>query len=398
MNILFVTKELPYPVNNGHRVRSSHILKGLAKEHKIHLVCFGDQHTHKDQILAMQRFCASVTLVPENPNLAQWKKYFVAVVSLFSTLPYAVKLRSSKLMKDKVQNLLSTKNIELVIYDGIHMAWDLPSTPVRKVLSEHNVESTIIQRYYHVEPNIWKKVYAYIEWRKMRGFEQKTWKKFDWIFVCSHVDKKEVETRIGHSKVAIVANGVDIQYYSPKDIDIKEKSLIYTGLMSWRPNEDAVVYFLKEVYPLIKMEVRQVTFWVVGNNPTEAVKKFAEHDGSVAVTGYVDDVRQYVLQSEIFVVPLRIGSGTRLKILEAMAMGKPIVSTTIGCEGLEVTPGENITIADTPAEFARRIVELLKNPQLTRNIGLAARRLVQEKYTWERITENLNQLVREISK
>ena len=397
MNLLFITKELPFPINNGHRVRSSHILSGLAKAHKVHMICFGDQN-EKDRIASVQRLCVSLTLIPDQQSATLLRKYAIAMVSLFSPLPFSIRLRRSNGMKEKITELIASKNIDVIVCDGIHMAWHMTSTKVRKILSEHNVESTIIQRYYRIEQNIFKKMYAYLEWLKMHAFEKKMWKLFDMVFACSHVDKKEVEARVNHPKVAVVANGVDIQFYSPKDMDLKEKSLIYTGLMNWRPNEDAVLYFLKEIYPLIKSEVPQATFWVVGNNPTEEVKKFAEHDGSLAVTGYVDDVRQYVLQSEIFIVPLRIGSGTRLKILEAMAMAKCIVSTSIGCEGIEVTPGENIIIADTPDQFAQRIIELLQNRNQCRSIGLAARRLVQEKYTWEIIIAQLNQHLTSLGK
>lgn len=395
MNILFLTKELPYPPNSGHRVRSFHLLKGLARDHQVSLIAFGEEHANSDSCKILQQYCKNIQLVPSGPPVSLARRYGLAFLNIFSVLPFAVASRHSSRMKREVEAFLRAIPVDAVFCDGMHQACHLPwsAKMQRWILGEHNIESTIIRRYFQTENNILKRIYAGWEWLKMRRFETSCWKIFDQCLVCSEIDKEIILDRLPETDVKIVPNGVDIAFFSPRQIKREPHSLVYTGLMNWHPNEDAVLYFLNEIYPKVKAEIPDVRFWIVGNQPPENVKRIARSDPSVTVTGFVGDVRPYVLQSEVFVVPLRIGSGTRLKILEAFSMRKAVVSTAIGCEGIDVENGKNVFIADSADEFARRIVELCKDGVLREMLESNGRRLVEEKYSWDKIIEHLSRIV-----
>jgi glycosyltransferase involved in cell wall biosynthesis len=302
-------------------------------------------------------------------------------------------------MKGLVEKTFINSKCDVLICDGIHMAVNVPfDLSCRKVLDEHNVESTIIERFMKLVKNPLAKIYSCIELLKFKNYENKLWPRFNEIHVCSGVDKIQVEKRSGHRNVKVVPNGVDCASHKPqehKSARAQEKhfQLVYSGLMGWKPNEDAALYFAKEMYPRIKDKMKNVNWTIVGKGPKEEVKNL-EKEGSIKVTGFVDDVKPYIYGSDVFVVPLRIGSGTRLKILEAMAMGIAIVSTSIGCEGIDVEHGKNIFIADDPGDFAKCVVDLLSNDGLRFSIAEAGRKLVEEKYDWDIIGNDLAKMIK----
>ncbi|HGE72140.1 TPA: glycosyltransferase, partial [Candidatus Poribacteria bacterium] len=188
-------------------------------------------------------------------------------------------------------------------------------------------------------------------------------------------------------------NGVDTDYFKPMDMKEDESQIVFVGSMDWQPNEDAVLYFCDQIFPLIKSDIPNVKFYIVGSNPTERVLKLKNIDG-VIVTGLVDDVRSYMSQSAVFVVPLRIGGGTRLKILQALAMKKAVVSTSIGCEGLGLKHNEHLLISDDPIEFAKSVTLLIKDRELRYGLGEKGRKLVEDQYDWKAISMKLDALYR----
>jgi sugar transferase (PEP-CTERM/EpsH1 system associated) len=393
MNILFLTKEVPFPPDNGHRNRSFHMLEGLAKKHSISLICFGNSQTDENRIEGIKQYCDSITIIPAKKQQNRLSFLFLAFSGILSFLPNAIKSRYSPEMKEKVEKLLQNDKIECVLCDSIYQAVHLSKQKRAKtILAEHNIESLIIYRYFLIERNLFKKLYAFLEWVKFRSFENKTWPIFDKCMVVSDPEKEEISKRTVQRNIEIIPNGVDTNYFNFNNVKEKPLSLIYTGQMDWHPNIDAMDYFLRKIFPLIKAQIPDISFCILGHKPPKKIQILAERSHSI-ITGFVDDVRSYVAEASVFVVPLRIGSGTRLKILEAMSMGKPIVSTSIGCEGLEVTNGENIVIADEPALFANQVIKLLQDPVLRKKLGSAARRTVEEKYTWDKITEKLNMVV-----
>jgi len=389
MNILFITKELPYPPNNGCRNRTFNIIKALSKNNRISLLCHGEPEKDAERVSGMRGLCESVDLVPENRGDHKWLIYIEAFLSLFSIRPFGIRIRYSQSMKNKAHEIVDQDHIDLIFCDSIYQASNMPERRCFRILSEHNIESTIIHRYIKVEKNIFKKVYAFLEWLKMRHYENRMWRLFDRCIVVSEGDKREMSSRVKNVSIEVTPNGVDIDYFSPAKVNVKPFSLVYVGQMNWYPNSDAMIYFLENVYPLIKKDIPQVSLCIVGNNPPEMIRDIAKENKSITITGLVDDTRPYIAESELFIVPLRIGGGTRLKILEAMAMGKTIVSTSIGCEGITISDGENIFIADSPAHFAKTVIELFKKPNLRDKVKASARRLVEENYSWRKVTENM---------
>ncbi|MEW5894706.1 MAG: glycosyltransferase family 4 protein [Candidatus Omnitrophota bacterium] len=410
MNIIFITKELPYPVNSGARLRSWHYIQGLTRAGDVCVICGGRKEDNREGLEILEKAGARVVFVdvPDVSGIGKgiWKR----LRSLLSPLPHPVFLRVFPLFKAKVNAVVAESQCDLLVCDGIHMALNIPfEISCRKVLDEHNVESTIIGRFLNLARNPFMKIYALSEWLKFRRYEERMWKRFDEIHVCSQIDKRQVETRTGRQNVCVVPNGVSCAEFSGSpDHRIPGKPaepgnggagarLVYSGLMGWTPNNDAALYFAKEIYPLIKHShdprTGALEFYIVGKDPAMAVKALAERDPSIIVTGSVPDVKPFIMESDIVVVPLRIGSGTRLKILEAMAMGKPVVSTSIGCEGLDVTHECNILIADEPKDFARQVVRLLTDAQLRERLSEAGRALVEERYDWPLIENQLAELI-----
>lgn len=381
MNILFIAREIPYPPNSGVRMRVWNVLKQLSHNHEIKLICYGkDSDTIPQEA---KDACTDIILINPLQRAKGLALLLNVFLGLFSKFPYAVSSRFSQGMKDAIEKTVQDQNVDLIMCDSLYLARHIPFKKNKTVLNEHNIESVIIERYTKVETHFLKKLYASYELNRMKNFEKDIWAKFDQCYVCSEVDKSEIIKQTQHKNVVVIPNGVDVDQFQPQEVTRKPLSLVYTGLISWKPNEDAVLYFAKEIYPLIKQKIPNASFTVVGNGPCEAIQQLGKNDPSITVTGFVDAVKPYILETEVFIVPLRIGSGTRLKILEAWAMGKAIVSTSIGAEGLEYTDGKNIMIADTPQSFADKTIELLKNQALKSTLEQNGRKLAEQKYAWD---------------
>lgn len=391
MKVLFLGREVPYPADSGAKMRAWHVLRQLAEKHEVTLVCYGNA----DDKLAeeLRSTCAAVHGVESTAPAKDIGLHLRMLAGLFHVLPYAVRGRYSQAYQEKVNGLLQGEKFDLVVSDSLYQAVYVPGGSFKTLLNEHNIESVIIERYRRIEKNPLLKLYASYELGRMKRFEDKVWQRFNRCFVCSEVDKQVVRQRVGSIQVDVIPNGMELPESEPKRKE-REAHLVYTGLISWRPNEDAVLYFLEAIYPRIKAKVPGVTFSVVGKGPCSQIQDLARKDDSITVTGFVDRVTPYVEEASVFVVPLRIGSGTRLKILEALAMNKAVVSTSVGCEGLEVCDGKDIMITDTPEAFADCVVRLLKDEPQRRTLGENGRKLVAEKYNWERIGAKIEEILR----
>jgi glycosyltransferase involved in cell wall biosynthesis len=258
----------------------------------------------------------------------------------------------------------------------------LRRTPV--VLFEHNVEYMIWRRLAEVEPSRWRRALMDVEWRKLRRAEAAACARAGLTLAVSDADRAHLQTLAPSARMATIPTGVDTTYFAPAGAPPVRGRLIFTGSMDWPPNEDAIVHFADSILPRIRAACPHVSLTVAGRNPTPRLRALAAAHG-IQLTGTVDDVRPYVDEAEVYVTPIRAGSGTRLKIFEAFAMGKAVVSTTIGAEGLAVTPGQDIVLADDPASFAQAVVSLLHDDRQRAAIGRAARTLVETHYSWPQI-------------
>lgn len=398
MKILFIARDLPYPATNGYKKRNFFLLKELAKRNiEVVLYCRDSLANQKESMQALKSLCKEVIVVEGSEK--DKGRMSLTFISLFSGLPFSVKIRTFTNMRKEVEKYLRNNSVDILICDSVYWSLNIPlNNRFFKILYEHNIESMIYKRYLAFEKNIFKKFFAFIEYLKLENFQRRIWKKFDACVVCSSFDKKimEEKNKSKNSKVYVINNGVDSSYFAADSYPLYRDSLVYTGQIGWHPNEDALIYFLKNIYPLIKRDRPQATFWIVGGEPSGRLKLLTKNDKSVIITGFVEDVRPYIGEACVFVVPLRIGSGTRLKILEALSMQKAVVSTSVGCEGLDVENNKHLLIRDNPEEFAEAVVQLLRDGGRRINLGENGRRLVEEKYDWNVVFGRLDEVLNKV--
>ena len=352
------------PPDIGGKIRSYHILKELAKTHAVTLFTFYAAHAndvHSELESVFDKVVYLPMRIATNRRLAELANF---AGNLFSPWPYTVSKYCRPEVVAAVRRLLAEQKYDVIVSDFVIAAGAIPwEVACPKLLFTHNVEALIWHRHFEVSRNpLWKLVSSR-EYQKMIRFERSFLEKSQHVLTVSEADRDFFSRFIDRSKMTVISTGVDTEYFQPDASKEQPSSLVFTGSMDWMPNEDGIVYFLRSILPLIRREIPQVRFNIVGRQPSDKLRATVDSEPGVQVTGRVDDIRPYVREGSVYVVPLRIGSGTRLKIFEAMAMGKAIVSTSLGAEGLPVSEGRDILIADTPEEFSRKVCLLLRDPQ-----------------------------------
>lgn len=389
MKILWVKAGGLLPLDTGGKIRSYHILKELARRHRVTLFTFyaampDDPHSQLESVLARVVPCPLRLPAPKSlENCWHYARTF------FSSQPYALARFCRPEAARALRQHLREQAYDVIVCDfvvaGGVIPWDLP-TP--KILFTHNVEALIWERHYRLARNpVWKAA-CWREARAMARVERRYLKRADHVLAVSEVDRDFFARFLDPAKITVIPTGVDLDYFQPAPAEEQRDRLVFTGSMDWLPNEEAVGYFIREILPRIRRQIPQVTFWVVGRRPSPRLEAIAARERGVRVTGTVEDIRPYVERAAVYVVPLRIGSGTRLKIFEALAMGKAVVSTSIGAEGLPVQHGRNILLADEPGEFARSVVALLRDSGRRSALGRAARQLVEQRFGWASVADS----------
>ena len=264
----------------------------------------------------------------------------------------------------------------------------------RKALNHHNCESAMADRRAQVESNPLKKAYLRVQARRWVELEQEICHQFDVNTVVSENDAQLLSSGNPYAHIHIVENGTDTGYFEPASIPVEPKSLIFASSMNWYPNLSAIQFFGREIWPLVKHRCPGVRLYLAGQSPPSWLVRWTKRDPDIILVANPPDIRTWVTRAAVFVCPIVDGGGTRLKILDALAMGKAVVSTSIGCEGLRVENGKNILVADAPSDFANEIVVVLHNEVLRRRLGAAGRGLVEKEYSWERIADQLEQAYR----
>ena len=386
MRILWVKVGGLWPPNTGGRLRSFHLLSELSRRHRVTVLTTHPPHEDPDGLKAHLPHCRSVVSIPYAPPKWRSARFPLALLrSWFSPLPVDLwKCRVAPL-RAAVAQLIEARAVDLVVADFIFAVPNLPAAvPVPVVFFAHNVEHRIWQRLGDNAGSAGARALLGVEWRKMRRCEADACRRASLTLAVSPADRDALAALAPGASVCAVPTGVDVSYFAPSHAPETPNSMVYVGSMDWQPNEDAVVHFIEEILPRIRREVPGASLTVVGRNPSRRLELLAAK-ADVAVTGTVHDVRPFVAAAAVNVVPLRIGGGTRLKIFEALAMGKAVVSTTIGAEGLPLIDGAHLMRADEPAAFARAVVSLLQNPRRRALLGLAGRKLVEQNYAWERV-------------
>lgn len=392
MRILFLTPYLPYPPAGGGRIRIYSLLQELAVRHEVHLLAFRWSADDDQAAEKMRAVCADVQAIPITARQRRENKRREQLRSLLSRSAYQHTLFYSQAMQAAIDATLHQAEFDLIHVENSQMGYYDLSATIPRVLDMHDVVYKVLQRTYQKERLSIRKLYSWLEWRKFRRDELAICSGFSTCVTVSDYDTSFLAPYLPTTRFTVVPNGVNTRFFTdlgPSTSD--DPVLLFTGTMDYYPNTEAVTTFAQQVWPLVRARAPAAQFYIVGKNPSPAVQALAA-DPSIVVTGYVDDTRDYYRRASVFVAPIRIAGGTRLKILEAMAMGRPVVSTSVGAEGIAVSPGENIVLADEPATFADAVVTLLGDPAGRARLAAAGRRLVEERYDWTALSAQLEQV------
>lgn len=398
MKLLWVKSGGLLPLNTGGKIRSFNLLKELARKHEITLFIF-DSAESTDANRELERYFAKVVWIPlqlpEKRGLAESLDY---ARNLFSAEPYTVAKYCKPFVGRALRELLRTQSFGILICDFLFSAGVIPwDWPLPKVLFTHNVEEQIWRRHFQVTRNpLWKAV-AWREYRMLRAAERRYVRRAEHVLAVSENDRSFFSSYTDPATITVIPTGVDVDYFQPGTGPEQPETLVFTGSMDWMPNEDAILYFVEAILPHLQREFPKIELRVVGRSPSKRLLNLGAELKQIRVTGSVKDIRPHVLDSAVYVIPLRIGGGTRIKIFEAMAMGKAVVSTSIGAEGLPVQHNENILLADEPAEFAQQVARLLRHAEERHRIGRAARTLVEQNYSWRSVVSAFDQVFERIT-
>lgn len=388
--LLFLCKTLPYPPDSGLAIRSFHVLRLLADAFDVTAVCFSPRKgglVSQDDVaqrVAALRQVADVEAYPLPQEHSVPRLAWDHVRSMTLSRAYTAFAYDSRAVTDRIRQLLRSRRFDVVHLDSIVLSRFLPlfeGMPV--VCVHHNVESELLRRRAAAERSPWRRIYVRHQARLLEREEQYWCGRCALNIAVSERDRLALERLVPGIRCAVVPNGVDTAAFRPSP-DGFQRGLVFVGESTWFPNRDALQYFCDAILPGIRAaRVGTPVHWV--GHASESLRREYRDRHDVNLTGYVADVRPYVRDAACYVVPLRVGGGTRLKILDAWAMGKAVVSTSIGCEGLAAVDGRNILIRDDPEGFARAVCSVLEDRSLRQRLGLEGRRTVERQYSWERI-------------
>jgi len=390
MDVLLLDEWLPSMRDSGKSIRTWELLAPLAKKHRITYLAHVDGSTQSENVKKMEAAGFEVVCVPRRYVYGSIPAVlFGAIPALFDRLPISVRRHFSPDYAAAVRKLIAEKNFDLVHVEWSHYGVYLPFVGrLPTFICTHNVEFLSWKRFAKATWNPVRKLLGIHEATKLYRFEKETYRRANGISVVSEDDARLVRDEFGIDKVFVIPNGVDIAAYDEVPNTPKPNRLVYCGAMDVFINQDAVAYFLKEIFPLILRQKPETTLTVIGRNPPPRL--LALQNERIRFTGAVADVRPSLKEGAVAVVPLRIAGGSRLKILEAFAAKIPVLSTTIGAEGLNVQDGRNILLADTPQDFVERCLHLLDDIVLRNFLAAEGRKVVDEQYDWSRISPLLH--------
>jgi glycosyltransferase involved in cell wall biosynthesis len=374
------------PLDAGGKIRSFNISRELARRHDVSVFMFYPA-LHPDPHDGLGDPFVNVERLPmQLPGKAGALDTAGYAANMLSLQPYQIRKFCRPEVGRRLGQLVQHKQFDVLLCDYLVTAAVIPwALRLPTVIFTHNVEAVIWRRRFEVSQNpLWRLV-AWREYKTIARAERRFTELADHVLTVSDDDRRSFLEFLPDDKVTTVPTGVDLEYYRPRPL-AETPTLVFTGSMDWIPNEDAILHFAEEILPLIQLQVPDVSLYVVGREPSRKILALAAQNPAIRVTGAVGDIRPYVHAASAYIVPLRIGSGTRIKIFEAMAMGMPVVSTTIGAEGLPVQHGKNVLLGDTPADFAARTIELLQHRSARERMGRAARALVESQYSWSTVT------------
>lgn len=382
MKLLIVSPSFPSP-SSGACIRNHHLLKALAREYSVSLVALiAAAHNEAEDAVLEEIKLKEFVKVPL-PNTVQ-RKRMQQMLSMLHGRSRLLHIYHIEAVQKVIDDLFTQDYYDMVLFESVFMAdYRLPKG-TQVIIDEHNIEYELLYRTYQREKSFARKWYNWWESRQLKPVELARCRNAQGVLVTSEREALLLKPLLPNTVIAIVPNGVDTEAFqqSSQEQELPDR-IVFTGSMDYYPNTDAVLYFARECWPLTRLKVPTATWQIVGRNPPPVVQKLGKLPG-ISVTGFVPDVKPYLAAATVAIAPLLIGSGTRLKILEALAMGKAVVATSLGCEGLNVVSGKHLIVADQPEVFALSIVDLLKNAEQRATLGSAGRALAETEYSWTR--------------
>jgi glycosyltransferase involved in cell wall biosynthesis len=397
MELLFISAWFPFPQDNGSRIRVYQLLKALGKRHRVHLLAFLPAEREREYLPAAGELCASAQVVVRDPF---WRDPRKNLSGHFSLTPRDVLRGYSAEMAGQAMELLEQVKPACVIASTMEAApYALQGAARARILEEHNFTTRWMEERYRMQGGPIRRMAGWVTWQKCRRYERKLYAQFDSVSMVSEQDQRAVQTNFPEygGRLAVIPNGVDLETRQMGLAEPQADRLVFNGSLTYAANLEAVRWFVAEALPLVRQARPGARLVVTGRTEGVDLAGVAGVEG-VELSGYLDDVRPAVAGSWLAIAPLRSGGGTRLKILEAMALGTPVVATPKGAEGLAARPGEEILIAEAPGALAGLCVRLLESPALRQAMAEKGRKLVEERYGWEGIGERFCNLVEETVK
>ena len=386
MKILQISPQVPLPLDNGGRIGIYGITKNLAdRGHEIHFVTYRKGTDKSWAENELKKFCQPYILEENTEN-----NLFSAILNLFSPVPYNISKFHKKTTENFLLNFLKNNQADLIHIDHLHLGWlvdiirDTIDIPV--VLREHNLELKIMERFYKKEKNLFIKGYANLQYKKFIKYEPALAEKFDRCIMITSEDEQRLKELNPKVKTSVIGVGVSKELLDVYKKNIIPYSLFHIGSLEWRPNYDGLTWYLEEVFPAIVTYQPKAKLFIYGIG-AEKLRIPVSLQKNIIKVGYVKDLWNEILDKQLAVIPLRIGSGIRVKIIEMLGIGQNIISTSIGVEGIDAENEKNILIADSPDEFIHKTIAYFNNEYDNAQFAANAKQLIKEKYTWEKIAE-----------
>jgi glycosyltransferase involved in cell wall biosynthesis len=392
MKILMLTPYLPYPLVSGGQIRTYNLLKALSTKHEITLFALIKEDSEREHLSELKKYCSKIILFKRTRHPFVLRNILLAG---FTAYPFVVTRNLPLGMAGAIEKELATTSYDLIHAETFYMMPNIPDTKIPIILAEQTIEYLGYQDYMKKAHPLLRPILA-IDVAKIKYWERHYWKKADKLITMSEEDKQFIEKELGtKTNTSVVANGVDLDYFSALKKKLpKDPTVLFVGTFKWLPNKEAVEEIVTKIWPLIKTKLPTAKLKIVGFSPTPHIQSYAT-DPSIEVLGAIKDIRDAFATSHMLLAPIRSGKGTRYKVLEAMITGTPVVATSLAAEGIELTDGQNVLIADTVDDLAASTIRLLKDKALQTRLGEAGRSVVKRSYSWDGIAKQLDAVYQE---